>query len=125
MNVLLVFPELPDVFFGFKHAVKLIGKKALFPPLGLMTVAAMLPKGWNKRLVDLNVRQLSNADLQWADLVFISGIIVQFDTARSTIRKCKEAGLKVVAGGTLFTSQYKQFDEVDHFVLNEARDHPS
>jgi len=80
----------------------------------------MLPKEWSKRLIDLNVTKLTEKDLSWADYVFISGMVVQRETARQTIGRCKEAGLKVVAGGPLFTSEYEQFEEVDHFVLNEA-----
>jgi len=80
----------------------------------------MLPKEWSKRLIDLNVTKLTEKDLTWADYVFISGMVVQRETARQTIARCKEAGLKIVAGGPLFTSEYEQFEEVDHFVLNEA-----
>jgi hypothetical protein len=59
MNVLLLYPEFPDTFWSFKHALKFIRKKASLPPLGLLTVAALLPRTWEKRLVDLNVRKLT------------------------------------------------------------------
>jgi radical SAM superfamily enzyme YgiQ (UPF0313 family) len=88
--------------------------------LGLLTVAAMLPEEWKKRLVDLNVTHLTPKDLAWADYVFISAMIVQRDTAHTLIARCKQAGVKVVAGGPLFTMEHEQFPEVDHFVLNEA-----
>ncbi|MFQ5965576.1 MAG: B12-binding domain-containing radical SAM protein [Candidatus Scalinduaceae bacterium] len=120
MNVLLVYPEFPDTFWSFKHALKFIRKKASSPPLGLLTVAAMLPSEWAKRLVDVNVTKLTDKDLAWADYVFIGGMVVQRESARQIIARCKEAGIKVVAGGPLFTSEYEQFEEVDHFVLNEA-----
>lgn len=120
MKVLLIYPEFPDTFWSFKHALRFIRKKSAYPPLGLMTVGAMLPKEWSKRLIDLNVTKLTEKDLAWADYAFISGMVVQRETARQTIARCKEAGLKVVAGGPLFTSEYEQFEEVDHFVLNEA-----
>ncbi len=120
MKVLLIYPEFPDTFWSFKHALRFIRKKSAYPPLGLLTVGAMLPKEWSKRLIDLNVTKLTEKDLAWADYVFISGMVVQRETARQTIARCKEAGLKVVAGGPLFTSEYEQFEEVDHFVLNEA-----
>ncbi len=120
MNILLVYPEFPDTFWSFKHALRFIRKKAVSPPLGLMTVAAMLPSGWNKRLVDLNVTGLPQKDLDWADMVFISGMVVQRESARALIARSKAAGKKVVAGGPLFTLEYDQFPEVDHFVLNEA-----
>ena len=120
MNVLLVYPEFPDTFWSFKHALKFIRKRACSPPLGLLTVAAMLPAEWDKRLVDLNVRRLGAKDLAWADCAFVSAMAIQSGAARDLIVRCKEAGLMVVAGGPLFTSQSQQFPEVDHFVLNEA-----
>ena len=120
MNVLLLYPEFPDTFWSFKHALKFIRKRASLPPLGLLTVAAMLPDEWGKRLVDVNVRRLRDRDLAWADCVFVSAMAVQRDAARRAIARCKEAGLMVVAGGPLFTSESEQFPLVDHFVLNEA-----
>ncbi len=120
MNILMVYPEFPDTFWSFKHALRFIRKKAVSPPLGLLTVAAMLPTGWKKRLVDLNVSSLSQTDLEWADFVFISGMVVQREAARAVIARAKKAGKKVVAGGPLFTIEHEQFPEVDHFVLNEA-----
>jgi len=120
MNVLLVYPQFPDTFWSFKHALKFIRKKANLPPLGLLTLAAMLPEKWSKRLVDVNVTKLTEEDLAWADCVFISAMVVQRESARQTIARCKEAGLKIVAGGPLFTSEYEKFEDVDHFVLNEA-----
>ena len=120
MNILLVYPEFPDTFWSFKHALKFVHKKAGAPPLGLLTVAAMLPAAWQKRLVDLNVTSLTQADLAWADYAFISGMTVQRESARMVIARCKEAGVKIVAGGPLFTMEHDQFPEVDHFVLNEA-----
>jgi radical SAM superfamily enzyme YgiQ (UPF0313 family) len=120
MNILLVYPEFPDTFWSFKHALKFIHKKASLPPLGLLTVAGMLPEQWPKRLIDVNVRGLKQEDLAWADCVFISGMVVQRDSAHQIIARCKEQGLKVVAGGPLFTSEYEDFKDVDHFVLNEA-----
>ncbi len=120
MRILLVYPEFPDTFWSFKHALRFIQKKASFPPLGLLTVAALLPQEWEKRLVDMNTTQLTQHDLRWADYVFLSAMVVQRDSARQVIRSCKEAGVKVVAGGPLFLGEYQDFPEVDHFVLNEA-----
>jgi radical SAM superfamily enzyme YgiQ (UPF0313 family) len=120
MRILLVYPEFPDTFWSFKHALRFIHKKAASPPLGLLTVAAMLPADWEKRLVDLNVTDLTTNDLAWADYVFISAMIVQREAARTLISRCKDFGVKVVAGGPLFTMEHEQFPEVDHFVLNEA-----
>jgi len=122
MKILLVYPEFPDTFWSFKHALKFIRKKAGAPPLGLLTVAAMLPSDWEKRLVDLNVSRLTEEDLAWADVLFLSAMIVQRDSAREIIQRCKTADVKIVAGGPLFTMEYDQFPEVDHFVLNEAEE---
>jgi radical SAM superfamily enzyme YgiQ (UPF0313 family) len=120
MKVLLLYPSFPDTFWSFRHSLKFIRKKAAFPPLGLLTVGAMLPQEWSKRLVDLNVTELTDEDLAWADCAFIGAMVVQRKSAQQTIARCKQAGLKVVAGGPLFTSEYERFEEVDHFVLNEA-----
>lgn len=120
MNILLVYPEFPDTFWSFKYALKFIRKKASTPPLGLLTVAAMLPSDWDKHLVDLNVDTLSQKDLAKADYVFISAMVIQRDSAQAVITRCKQAGIKVVAGGPLFTMEHELFPDVDHFVLNEA-----
>lgn len=120
MKVLLLYPEFPDTFWSFKHALKFIGKRAALPPLGLLTVAAMLPEEWEKRLVDVNVRKLREKDLAWAEVVFISGMIAQQRSAHELIARCRAAGKTIVAGGPLFTLGHAQFPEVDHFVLNEA-----
>ncbi len=122
MKILLVYPQYPETFWSFKYALKFISKKAAFPPLGLLTVAALLPQEWEKKLVDMNVTGLTDAHLDWADLVFISAMVAQKKSARETIQKCKVKGLKVVAGGPLFTTQSSEFDSVDHLVLNEAEE---
>jgi radical SAM superfamily enzyme YgiQ (UPF0313 family) len=120
MNLLLIYPSFPDTFWSFKHALKFVRKRAAFPPLGLLTVAAMLPEDWNKRLVDTNVQALSEKDLDWADMVFISGMTLQRGSAREIIARCKASDVPVVAGGPLFASEHQDFDQVDHFVLGEA-----
>ena len=120
MNILLLYPEFPDTFWSYKHALRFVGKQASLPPLGLLTIAGLLPTSWNKRLVDLNVRRLKSRDLAWADTVFISGMVIQKSAARRLIDRCKAAGLTVVAGGPLFTMDHEEFDNVDHFILNEA-----
>lgn len=120
MNTLLIYPEYPDTFWSFKHVLKFISKKAAFPPLGLLTVAAMLPKEWNKKLVDVNVENLTDEHIAWADMVFISAMIVQQESAQEIIDRCKTFDKKVVAGGPVFTAQPEKFKGVDHYVLNEA-----
>ena len=92
MRVLLVYPQYPDTFWSFKHALKFISKKASFPPLGALTVAAMLPEEWEKKLVDMNVSILKDEDIRWADYVFISAMVVQKDSVRSVIQRCNSLG---------------------------------
>jgi radical SAM superfamily enzyme YgiQ (UPF0313 family) len=120
MKILLVYPQNPDTFWSFKHIMKFVGRKAAFPPLGLLTVAAMLPEHWQKKLVDMNVSELTDEAIDWADMVFISAMIVQKESALDVIQRSKTRGKTVVAGGPLFSSQDEPCENVDHFVLNEA-----
>jgi radical SAM superfamily enzyme YgiQ (UPF0313 family) len=120
MNVLLICPEIPDTFWSFKHALRFIRKRASSPPLGLLTVASMLPPEWDLRLVDMNVRALTRKDLAWADYAFIGAMTVQRSSARRVVERCREASVRTVAGGPLFTMEHEAFPGVDHFVLNEA-----
>jgi radical SAM superfamily enzyme YgiQ (UPF0313 family) len=120
VNILLVYPRNPESFWSFRHVLHFVGKKSAFPPLGLLTVAAMLPPEWNLRLVDLNVRELADADLAWCDYVFLSGMIVHKPSARDIALRCRAFGKRVVAGGPLFTTGHHDFPEIDHFVLGEA-----
>ncbi|HUU29265.1 MAG TPA: DUF4070 domain-containing protein [archaeon] len=120
MNILLTYPRYPDTFWSFSHALRFIGKKASHPPMGLLTVAAMLPKEWNLKLVDLNVSSLEDTDILWADYVFISAMTVQKSSVKKIISRCLQLDRKVVAGGPLFTAQPQDFPEVHHLVLNEA-----
>jgi radical SAM superfamily enzyme YgiQ (UPF0313 family) len=120
VKILFVYPQYPDTFLSFKHALKFISKKAAFPPLGALTVAAMLPKEWERKLVDMNVDALKAGDIQWADYVFISAMVVQKESTKEVIQRCNNLGVKVVAGGPLFTTDAEAFSGVDHFILNEA-----
>lgn len=122
MNALLVHPEYPETFWSFEHALKFLGKEAALPPLGLLTVASLLPDSWRFRLVDTNVRSLGEDDLAWADSVFVGGMAVQRSSARKIVGRAADAGVPVVAGGPLFTSgdATGDFPRVDHFVLDEA-----
>ena len=97
MNILLVYPVFPDTFWSFKHALRFVRKRASTPPLGLITVAALLPNGWKKRLVDMNVETLQDTDIQWADMVFVSAMVVQRSSTYEVIHRCKIAGKIVVA----------------------------
>ena len=120
MNILLVYPKYPDTFWSFRHALRFIAKKALHPPLGLLTVAAMLPKEWEKRLIDMNTDAVQDRDLSWADYVFIGGMAIQRESAKELIARCKEAHVRTVGGGPLFTAAPDDFPELDHLVLDEA-----
>jgi radical SAM superfamily enzyme YgiQ (UPF0313 family) len=120
MNILLIYPKFPETFWSFTYALSFIGKKAAFPPLGLLTVASLLPANWPKRLVDLNVERLTDKDLLWADMAFIGGMAVQRKSAEQIIARCNASNLKMVAGGPLFTSEPDEFKAVDHLVLDEA-----
>ncbi len=120
MKILLVQPRTPVTFWSFHHAVKFVGKKASQPPLGLLTVAAMLPEDWHLRLVDMNVSRLRDKELRWADYVFLTGMNIHLDGMKSIILRCQQAGAGVVLGGPLCTLDATAFQGVDHFVLNEA-----
>jgi radical SAM superfamily enzyme YgiQ (UPF0313 family) len=121
MKALLVYPPIPPgTFWGFKHVLNFIRKKAAHPPVGVATVAAMLPREWDLRPIDMNTDSLTDEDLDWAEIVFISAMVVQRDSAHQVINRAKRKGKIIVAGGPLFTVEYEDFDKVDHFVLNEA-----
>lgn len=120
VNILLVYPEVPETFWSCTHALKFFNKRANTPPLGLLTVAAMLPPHFKRRLRDLNVEPLHPEDLAWAHYVFLSAMTVQRDSAHRVIDQCKKAGIQVVAGGPLFNTEPENFSDVDHLLLNEA-----
>lgn len=121
MKILLVYPQYPTTFWSFKHILHILGKKASFPPLGLLTVASMLPKKWEKKLIDMNVEPLKDTDIAWADMVFISAMIVQKESVKQVIFQVKNLEKPVVAGGPLFTTGWEEYTSlVDHLVLGEA-----
>jgi radical SAM superfamily enzyme YgiQ (UPF0313 family) len=120
MKILCVYPEYPDTFWGFRHALKFVGKKAPFPPLGLLTVAAMLPPGWEKRLIDMNVQQIDDREITWADYVFISAMTIQRQSVNDLLARCRRLGVATVVGGPLVTTAPADFDAADHLVLGEA-----
>jgi radical SAM superfamily enzyme YgiQ (UPF0313 family) len=120
MRILLVYPTIPDTFWSFKYILRFIRKKAAHVPLGLLTVAGLLPREWELKLVDMNVEPLTDEMIAWADMVFVGAMVVQKQSVRETFARVKQMGKKIVAGGPLFSSTEETFDEVDHFVLNEA-----
>ena len=120
MKTLLVYPKYPLNFWSLKYSLQFTGEKVVFPPLGLLTVAALLPKEWEKKLVDMNAEPLEDRHLQWADYVFIGAMDIQQKSAIEVINRCNRLGVKVVAGGPFFTERYQEFENVDHLVLGEA-----
>ncbi len=121
MKILLVYPQYPITFWNFKTILHLLGKKAAFPPLGLITVASLLPKNWKKKLVDMNIESLKDEDLEWADMVFLSAMIIQKKSVLEVIERAKRWSKPVVAGGPLFTTGWENFtNKIDHLVLGEA-----
>jgi radical SAM superfamily enzyme YgiQ (UPF0313 family) len=122
MKVLLISPPTPDTFWSFKHVLRFVSKRAAFPPLGLLTVAAMLPSDWQLKLVDLNVCRLTDEDLRWADYVLISAMIVHKTSVSDIVDRCHAFGKPIIAGGPLFTTGHAAFPTIDHFVLGEAEE---
>lgn len=120
MNILLVSPQTPHTFWSFSHVLPFISKKAAFPPLGLATVAAMLPRDWSLRLVDLNIESLSDDQIGWADYVFVTGMIIHEASVRDVVRRCRRLDKRVIGGGPLFTTGHDRFPDVEHVVLGEA-----
>src|ERR1700722_14162799 len=122
MTALLVYPEWPDTYWSFKHALPFEGKRSAYPPLGLLTIAALLPAHWNKRLVDTNVRPLSEADLKWADVALLSGMLVHKQDVLSILASCRSHGLQTVIGGPITSSVDELSQYADHVVIGEAED---
>ncbi|MGA2673482.1 MAG: B12-binding domain-containing radical SAM protein [Terracidiphilus sp.] len=120
MNALLIYPEFPDTYWSFKHALKFLGKRAAQPPLGLMTVAALLPNAWRKRLVDTNVEPLRDRDLAWADVVLVSGMHIQRESLAAIVERCRARGLRTVVGGPIASSLSAADLKADHVVIGEA-----
>jgi len=120
MKTLLVYPEFPDTYWSFRHALSFEGKRSAYPPLGLLTVSAMLPDAWERRLVDMNIQPLKPSDVKWADVVFASAMLVQKDSLRRVVELCKVAGKRVVIGGPYVTTSAEHLPEADHIFLGEA-----
>jgi radical SAM superfamily enzyme YgiQ (UPF0313 family) len=122
MKVLMIYPEFPDTFWSFKHALPFQGKRSAFPPLGLMTVSSLLPSHWQKRLVDLNVSRLKDSDFDWADVVFVSGMLVQGPSMRDVIARAKARSVRTVVGGPIASAKDSTIDEADHVVQGESEE---
>ncbi len=120
MKVLFVYPVFPDTYWSFRHALDFEGKKSAFPPLGLLTVSAMLPKTWERRLVDMNVKPLNERDVEWADIVFVSAMIVQKESLESVLKLCKARNTKVALGGPYVSTSSDAYPDVDFIFIGEA-----
>ena len=120
MKVLLVYPEFPDTYWSFRHALKFEGKRAAFPPLGLLTVSSMLRDHWERRLVDMNVETLWPEDIEWADIVFISAMIVQSESLEKVVGLCRSLGKKTVVGGPYVSTSSERLPDADHIFIGEA-----
>ena len=121
-KALLVYPEHPPTYWGANYALEMVGIKSAFPPLGLLTIAAMFPPQYELRVVDMNVAPLEDSDLEWADMVFTSTMIVQRVSLKTVIERCNRAGVPVIAGGPHPTTFHDEIPGVDHFVLDEAEE---
>jgi radical SAM superfamily enzyme YgiQ (UPF0313 family) len=120
MNALLIYPKFPETYWSFKYALSFVGKRAAQPPLGLMTVAALLPDYWHKRLVDTNVERLRDRDLDWADVVLLSGMHIQREALLAIVDRCRARGLRTVVGGPIASSVTAAELRADHVVIGEA-----
>src|SRR5689334_21669895 len=120
MKILLIYPEFPDTYWSFRHALVFEGKQSAFPPLGLLTVSALLPETWERRLIDMNVQLLNPSDIEWADLVFVSAMIVQKESLEEVIALSKAQGKKVVVGGPYVSTSAEFLPDADHIFIGET-----
>ena len=120
MKVLLINPEFPDTYWSFRHALPFEGKRCAFPPLGLLTVSALLPPSWERRLIDLNVESLKTSDIDWADIVFATAMLVQKESLKKVVNRCKKRGRRVVVGGPYITTTIEELPDADHIFIGEA-----
>ena len=120
-NILLVYPEVPgNTYWSYKYALKFINKKSSMPPLGLVTIAALFPEAYELKLIDLNVTRLEDEDVEWADAVFISAMIVQKESMERVVARCRSFGKTVVAGGPYITNSHEEIEGVDHLLAGEV-----
>jgi radical SAM superfamily enzyme YgiQ (UPF0313 family) len=122
VRAILVWPRFPRSYWGQEYTLAIIGKSAVVPPLGLLTIAALLPRSWDLRLVDLNLGELEERDLAWADLVMVSGMRIQRASFHEVVRRARAAGKRVVAGGPYVSTTPEVALEIDHVVIGEAED---
>lgn len=122
MRVLLVQAKTPLTYWGFQHSLELIGKQASLPPLGLISLAALLPPSWELRLADLNLAPLSEEQLRWAEVVLVSGMLVQERSIHQVLARARAAGKRTVVGGPAASSTPESFSDADHVFRGEAEE---
>ncbi len=119
-NALLVYPKNPVTFWSFDEALKMIDKASAFPPLGLLTIAGMMPDAYSLRMLDMNVMSLEDADLEWADIVITSSMIIHWESLESLIARCNARTVPVLNGGPLPTQYHDEIQGDAVFFLGEA-----
>src|SRR5436309_2346315 len=123
MKALLVQPEFPPTYWSYTYALKFVRKKCVHPPLGLITVAALLPPHWRPEVVDLNIESLDDRRILAADVVMLTGMHVQRKSLHEVLDRCRRLGIPTVVGGPYATSEpHLLEDEADHLVLGEGED---
>lgn len=122
MKILLVYPVFPDTYWSFRHALVFEGKKSAFPPLGLLTVSAMLPETWERRLVDMNVEPLNETDIEWADIVFISAMMIQRESLDEVVNLAKARKKKIALGGPFVSTSPDACPDADFVFIGEVED---
>jgi radical SAM superfamily enzyme YgiQ (UPF0313 family) len=120
MNFLIVYPKHPFRIWNYERVLKYFSGMTSFPPLTLLKISSMLPRQWNKKLIDMNANDLIDEDILWADFVFISAKLNQAKSANKIIDRCKKLNAKIVASGSLFTSNDEYYKNVDDLVFDEA-----
>ncbi|MFC1656579.1 B12-binding domain-containing radical SAM protein [Patescibacteria group bacterium] len=121
-NALLVYPKVPLSYWGMQYAMEFLGKKSTMPPLGLLTIAGLFPEEYELRLVDMNVRPLTQQDLEWADVVFVSSMAIQQESLRDVIQQCNNMDVPIIAGGPYPTLSYDEIKGVNYFILGECEE---
>ncbi|MEL6223960.1 MAG: DUF4070 domain-containing protein [Cyanobacteria bacterium J06627_8] len=122
MRALLVYPRFPKTFWSYEKILELVNRKVLLPPLGLVTVAAILPQSWEFKLVDCNIRDVTDDEWAWADIVIMSAMIVQKGDILTQIAKAKQHGKRIAVGGPYPTSMPQEMRDagVDYLILDEG-----
>jgi radical SAM superfamily enzyme YgiQ (UPF0313 family) len=122
MRVLLINPPFPESYWGFKHALKFERKRSAYPPLGLLTVSALLPREWKRQLIDCEVDELHAVDIQWANLVFVTGMLIQKEALHRIVDTCKAHGKTVVVGGPYVSTATETIPNADHIFIGEVEE---